>query len=344
MKKRTDDFIKYLREYFTVYLPRQKNASIHTITSCRQTWNLLLKHIAKNQGILLANITFPIINRVTVIDFLEHMVKTRNWSHASYNQRLCCIRSFFKYASGCEALLTVFRDDLAGIPLKNGAQSKIIKFMERDAIKELLHQPDTSSPKGVRDQFFMILMYDTAARNSEMLNMRFNDFDAENLTVYLLGKGAKQRQVPVASGTAAHFRNYASLFHSDGGSLQPMFYTIHRRTKTPMSDDNVSRFIKGYARSARERCSSIPEKVHPHMLRHSRAMHLYRAGMPLALLSEWLGHEDPETTLIYAYSDTEMKRKAIEKAMGTNNPLGSIEQTRIWEGNEDLIQRLCGLK
>lgn len=344
MKKGTDKFIKYLREYFTVYLPKQKNASIHTVTSCRQTWNLLLKHIAENQGVLLANITFPVLNRAAITGFLEHMAETRNWTHTTYNQRLCCIRSFFKYASGCEAILSVFRDELAGIPLKKGSQTKTIKFMERNAVKEILRQPDASSPKGVRDQFFMILMYDTAARNSEMLNMRFSDFDVENQTVYLLGKGAKQRQVPVTTDTTAHFRNYAKLFHSEGDNTLPMFYTIHRREKTPMSDDNVSRFIKAHSLSARERCSDIPEKVHPHMLRHSRAMHLYRAGMPLALLSEWLGHEDPETTLIYAYADTEMKRKAIEKAMGSNDPLGGIENSRIWEGNEDIIQRLCGLK
>jgi hypothetical protein len=81
-----------------------------------------------------------------------------------------------------------------------------------------------------------------------------------------------------------------------------------------MSDDNVARFLRQHAATAHETCPEIPQNVHPHMLRHSRAMHLYQAGMPLALLTEWLGHADPETTLIYAHADTEMKRKALTKS------------------------------
>jgi hypothetical protein len=68
----------------------------------------------------------------------------------------------------------------------------------------------------------------------------------------------------------------------------------------------------------------------------------YQAGMPLALLTEWLGHADPETTLIYAHADTEMKRHALEKA---NSATGqSPLPAPLWHDREDIIQRLCGLK
>ena len=74
-------------------------------------------------------------------------------------------------------------------------------------------------------------------------------------------------------------------------------------------------------------------------------MHLYRSGMPLALLSEWLGHEDPETTLIYAYADTEMKRRAIEQATSTTNPLNSsVDSASYWKDDDEMIRRLYGLK
>ncbi len=87
-----------------------------------------------------------------------------------------------------------------------------------------------------------------------------------------------------------------------------------------MSDDNVTRFIDKYAAMAKTICDEVHEKVTPHMWRHSRALHLYRKGVPLPLISEWLGHSSMETTLIYAYADTEMKRKAIEKATNANHP------------------------
>lgn len=71
-------------------------------------------------------------------------------------------------------------------------------------------------------------------------------------------------------------------------------------------------------------------------------MHLYQAGMPLALLTEWLGHAEPETTLIYAHADTEMKRRALEKADSATSH--SRLSAPMWHDREDIIQRLCGLK
>jgi hypothetical protein len=80
------------------------------------------------------------------------------------------------------------------------------------------------------------------------------------------------------------------------------------------------------------------------MFRRTRSMHLYRAGMPLALLSEWLGHENPETSLIYAYADTEMKREAIRKATRNNNPLNVNKIQAFWKNDDELIRQLYGLK
>ena len=80
-----------------------------------------------------------------------------------------------------------------------------------------------------------------------------------------------------------------------------------------MSDDNVARFLKKYTAMAKAECEEVPAKVTPHQFRHSRAMHLYRHGMPLQLLAEYMGHASVISTRIYAYADTEMKRAAIEK-------------------------------
>ena len=135
------------------------------------------------------------------------------------------------------------------------------------------------------------------------------------------------------------FSRYKSLFHSDSKNDCFLFYTKHQKEKTPMSDDNVARFLKKYAAEARTRNVHVPGNVHPHMLRHSRAMHLYQNGMPLAMLSEFLGHEDPETTLIYAYADTEMKRQAVEKASKDLLMKDNMDDSPIWE-SQDIIDRL----
>lgn len=258
------------------------------------------------------------------------------------NQRLACIRSFFTYAAAAEPSLAIYLADLAPIPRLNGPAAAPVKYMTTDAVAALLAAPDPATRLGLRDQFFMILMYDLAARDGEMLALTLADIDARRLTVDLLGKGSKPRRLPITSQTARHFGRYTAVFHPSPEPAAPLFYTVRNHRPARMSDDNVARFIRQHAATAKARCPDIPDRVHPHMLRHSRAMHLYQAGMPLALLTEWLGHADPETTLVYAHADTEMKRHALEKA--NNATSQSPLPAPLWHDRDDIIQRLCGLK
>lgn len=144
--------------------------------------------------------------------------------------------------------------------------------------------------------------------------------------------------------TVRHFKSYIKRFHKTADSDSPLFYTMIHRQIHRMSDDNVARFIQKYATKAKAVCPAVPEKVAPHMFRHSRALSLYRKGVPLPLIAEWLGHSNLETTLIYAYADTEMKRAAIEKATGQNHPLRSTGTfTDEHPLDDDTIRKLYGL-
>ena len=337
-----DGLYRHLREWFTAFLPRQRGAAENTITSCRHTWNMLLGYAAGHHHLAVEKLTFTMIDRATVIAFLDHMQTARSWTASTRNQRLACIRSFFTYAAAAEPSLAIYLADLTTIPRLNGPAAAPVKYMTTDAVTALLAAPDPGTRRGLRDQFFMILMYDLAARDAEMLGLTLGDIDARRLTADLLGKGSKPRRLPITSETARHFDRYAAAFHPNPEPAAPMFYTVRNHRPTRMSDDNVARFIRQHAATAKASCPNVPDRVHPHMLRHSRAMHLYQAGMPLALLTEWLGHADPETTLVYAHADTEMKRHALEKA---NRATGqSPPRAPLWHDREDIIQRLCGLK
>lgn len=337
---KTNLFWKKLREYFTVYLPKQRNSSEKTIISCHMAWNLLLRFLLQEKGVAVAQIDFDTFTSALLADFLDAMETHKGWKASTRNNRLSCIRSFFKYAAyTCPNVYTVYAD-LGTIPLKKEVNnSRVVEYMSKDAVASIIECTGTASPKGFRDRFFLALMYDTAARNGEMLKLKLSDINMDNATIYLFGKGSKPRLVPVSKETLQMFDRYRVLFHSESKNESPLFYTRHRDEKTPMSDDNVARFLKGYAAKARKQNSHVPVNVHPHMFRHSRAMHLYQGGMPLAVLSEFLGHEDPETTLIYAYADTEMKRQAIEKA-SANTLLPEIsDNSSAWE-TQDIIERL----
>lgn len=145
--------------------------------------------------------------------------------------------------------------------------------------------------------------------------------------------------------TVEHIRKYMKLYHPGEGDYANsfLFYTDRKGVRAPMSDDNVRKMLRQYADSARASCPSMPTNLHPHHFRHSRAMHLYQHGMDLALVSQWLGHANLETTLIYAHADTEMKRKAIEKASAgiCEIDAGESDPDTL---DDDTLKRLYGLR
>lgn len=108
-----------------------------------------------------------------------------------------------------------------------------------------------------------------------------------------------------------------------------MFYTLRNGIRQQMSDDNVARFMKNYGKMAKEFCTEVPGNLHPHLFRHSRAI---QNG---STMHNW-------KPMIFAYDDTDMKRDAIQKATGCNNPLKSNEQTPCWKGDDQIIRRLYG--
>jgi integrase/recombinase XerD len=213
------------------------------------------------------------------------------------------------------------------------------------ALQTLLQQPDTTTTAGRRNQVFMILMYDAAARCGELTSLRVRDLrlDTAHPVVYLHGKGGKTRIVPLLARTVEHCRRHLRRCHGDepAGSDAFVFFTTIHGQHQPVSADTVAAFLKAYGISAGATCPEMPKRVHPHMLRHTRAMHLYRQGLPLPLLADYLGHVSIESTRIYAYADTEMKRIAIEKADPLHNQTPPPQP--IWAGDDDMILKLAGL-
>ena len=145
------------------------------------------------------------------------------------------------------------------------------------------------------------------------------------------------------SSVRTFFRTIATLgiFHpAENRKRDDYVFYAYGGPQRPMSPDTVAAFVKKYGESARHVCTSIPERVHPHMLRHTRAMHLYQDGVPLAMVSEFLGHAQIETTKIYAHADTEMKRKAIQQAA---NKLNDTIPDALWNtDDEEMMLKLRG--
>jgi|SRR5665648_455215 len=340
------DFFVMIRNYLTDFLPHVRNVSPHTVQAARDSLNLLIDHCLDARGIPLAKIDFNTVGNTTFISgFLAWLREERQCGDATLNQRLSCIRGFFRYAAYEDVTYVSLYQALLSIPQRKVPKNKTVEFMCEEALKAVLNSPDLKTRIGLRNAFYMTLMYDSAARNGEMISLKVKDMvDGNAPYMFVYGKGRKRRSVPLMPKTMEMFRHYMKYFHD---VLQPgdyLFYTKHNGEIFPMSTDNVAKFVARYAGQARQVCPEVPEHVHPHMFRRSRAMHLYRSGMPLALLGEFMGHENPETTLIYASSDTEMKRKAIEKASAHLVLAGMPTSIPVWQDDDEMIRKLYGLK
>lgn len=336
-----------LHDFLKVYLPGHKNSSPHTIKAYRTSLELLFDFVKQELNISLSEISFQLLTKQTVTACLDWLESDRGCSVATRNHRLACIRAFFKYAAAMEPTVVIYNIELRKIAKKKLTKPNTIEFMSEKAVKALLEQPDVKTKKGLRDQFLMILLYDTGARIQEVLNLRIKDIHLGTTpTATLLGKGSKVRTVPLMEQTVEHFKNYAEIFHpeEDNYSNRYLFYVPRNGEIRPMSDDNVLKFMKQYGVAARTNCPDVPENVYSHLWRHSRAMHLYQSGMDLTLVSQWLGHANLETTLIYAHADTEQKRKAIETATSMQNPLRDGNFARFCVDDDETLKRLYGLK
>ena len=339
-------FFKLVRDYLTVFLPTQRAVSSNTIKSYRECLNQLLNYMCELHMIKLEKLRFDYFTRNTIEKYLDYLEVDRMCGVSTRNNRLACIRSFIKYSASRDISVQSIANDLSYIPLKKTTKAAVIKFFSESALKTILEQPNPKSKKGLRDLFFMILMYDTGARNQEILDVQLKDvhFDVNAPYVSVTGKGGKTRLVPVMAKTVDHFRKYASIYHSESSPNDFLFYIERKGKRFPMSPDNSERFIRKYGVEGHQVNSEVPESLHPHSFRHSRSMHLYRSGMPLVLLAEWLGHTQLSSTQIYANADTEMKRKAIEKATSDFSPLISGDKKYLeWVDDEALIRQLYGL-
>ena len=291
VKSESLKFYQMIRDFLTVYLPKQRASSANTIKAYRESLNLLLEYLKEEEKLPLMEVSFERISRKTVEGYLDWLEETRKCSISTRNHRLSSIRSFYKYAGNRDMSIIAYTIEFEMIPIKKTEKTQQVKFFEEDTLKAILAQPDTSTRKGIRDLFFMILMYDTAGRNQEILNLKVSDIrvSTKDSHAVLTGKGNKIRIVPLMQRTIDHFNNYIRLFHDGKVTDEFLFYVIQKGKRQAMSADNVGKFMKRYGETARDQCNKVPEGLHPHMFRHSRSMHLYRGGMPLALLVGMVG-------------------------------------------------------
>lgn len=345
MKKNEMIFYRLLRDFLNDYLITRRNFSGKTVRSYRQTLNLLRNYCYEEKSISFDRMDFSCFSRSGIYDFLLWLKDTRGNSTNTLNLRLSAIKSFLKYCSEENMELTSVYLEVAGIHAFKGVKKPHAEYLTQEQLKLLFSLPDMTARLCRRDRFFMILAYETGARMQEMLDSRLNCIIRSNTSVRLriYGKGNKVRYVPLLGAAVKHLDAYLAEFHKDSPSNAFLFYTIHDGLKTQMKPGTADYFLKKYGRLAHKTDADFPEALHAHMFRHSIAMTMYKKGIPLSYIRDFLGHSSIETTNIYSYSDEETITKALESVDHEGTIGTSAARSKNWKGKEQYLLDYCGL-
>ncbi|HKE86482.1 MAG TPA: tyrosine-type recombinase/integrase [Vicinamibacterales bacterium] len=324
---------RLVRAFFTEHLLQQKQVSPQTVAAYRDTVRLLLTFLQQHRHIPPDQVTLDDLDVPVILAFLDYLETDRHNSSRSRNARLAALRSFFRFvAFRCPDRLEVTTRVLA-IPRKKTTR-RVVHFLTRAEMEALLTTCNLDTWKGRRDHALLLTLYNTGARVSELVGLRRSQVQfGPSTVVQLVGKGRKERAVPLWKRTGRVLRAW---FDELGDATPDVAFPNALGTR--LTRHGVAYLLRDVAKRAQTICSSLTTKhVSPHVIRHATAMHLLQAGVDLATIALWLGHERLETTHLYLEADLESKERALKHLA----PLGS--PARRFKADESLLAFLTSL-
>ena len=313
-RKKDSDFWIFARAYLHDYMPVVKNLSDKSVETYKQSLKTYLKFLDDVKSLANETVSFDAFCRDNVKTYILWL-KERGYSPKSINLKLTAIRSFLKYCSEEDFELRGIYTEVCSIK-KLKEEKKPIQYLQPTATSAILSAYDSKTSKHRRNRMLLILLYDTGARVQELsdLNCSSLHFNSKNPYITLVGKGRKSRNVPLMAKTVKHLEVYLKEFHPTGNDA-PLFYSLMDGKPHRLSTDSISLLLKTAADKARQNCNDVPDNVHCHLIRKTKAMDLYKNGVPLPFIMQLLGHESMSTTSgFYAFATLEMMSEAMNKA------------------------------
>ena len=204
--------------------------------------------------------------------------------------------------------LSTIRAVLA-IPLKRFDRSSF-KFLSPEEVEAIITSPDKATFSGHRDYVMFMTLYNTGARVSEIVRLRYEDVHLDDRAFIMIhGKGRKQRSVPIWKSTAKHMKEWCRRLNPESSS--PVF---PNRQGGPLTRSGVEYRLRLAVKKVAKQIPSLRNRrISPHTMRHTTAMHLLQSGVDITVIALWLGHESPVTTHMYVEADLAMKEQALGK-------------------------------
>jgi len=307
-----------LESFFRRRLVEQRNVSPLTVATYRDALRLLVLYASRHAKREPCRLEVRDLGRDVVLGFLEHVERDRGNGPRTRNARLTAIRSFFRHVAASDPKALAIAQQVLDIPLKRTVL-RAPRHLSESALNTLLDAPDQQTPLGRRDYTLLLFLARTGARVSEAIGVDAADLRLDRPPhVLLRGKGRKERWVPLAPDLARALVNFRKERGLGYDEREPVFVGARGGRLTRFGTTHVVR------RAVRLAAAHAPgltrERVSPHLLRHSLAMQLLRAGTDLVTIQAWLGHANLSTTHRYAEADAAMMRRSLELAGVTSRP------------------------
>ena len=283
---------RYINKFLT-YLEIEKNVSGHTLSNYRLDLKQLRDFLQGKD-----------VQQVDRLDIRKYLVflKGKNLKKRTVARSLSCLRSFFRFL--------LREGHLKSNPLSGISSPKLEKtlpiFLDVNKVVKLIESPDKMSLRGLRDRAILESLYSTGARVSELVGLNIGRVDFIGGTVKVLGKGRKERLLPIGDKALRAIRDYLdkrTTQKQDSGAL------FLNKSNKRLTDRGVQNVVSKYIKAA-----SLKEKISPHTFRHSFATHLLDKGADLRSVQELLGHASLSTTQIYTHITTEHMKSVYNKA------------------------------
>lgn len=285
---------------FLTHVKVEKGLSLNTVSAYRRD---LVKFDAFARK---RKLSLEAISRDDLVDFLAGLYRQKLESRTVARQ-LVTLRNFFRFAQ--------IQEIITSDPSVNLESPKIRRslpgYLRLEEVERLLEQPNEKTPLGLRDRAMLEVLYSTGLRVSELIGLRVSDLDAKVGCVRCIGKGDKERIVPVGRKALGMVEKYLRDSRSQlccKGKISSNPALFVNRRGGPLSRVGVWKIMSAYGRRAGLRVA-----IKPHMLRHSFATHLLERGADLRSVQLMLGHADISTTQIYTHV-VEERLKQIYKA------------------------------